>query len=63
MLTLKQKLSEIVSSAFEKCGYDAALGVVTVSNREDLCQFQCNGALAAAKQYRKNPIAIAGEVC
>lgn len=63
MLTLKQKLSEIVSAAFEKCGYDSSLGVVTVSNREDLCQFQCNGALAAAKQYRKNPIAIAGEVC
>ena len=62
MLTLKNRLSEIVSSAFSVCGYDPSLGAVTVSNREDLCQFQCNGALAAAKIYRKNPVAIAQEI-
>ncbi len=62
MLTLKQKLSEIVSAAFSSCGYDESYGGVTVSNREDLCQFQCNGALAAAKFYRKNPVAIAQEI-
>ncbi len=62
MLTLKQKLSEIVKTAFSSCGYDESYGVVTVSNREDLCQFQCNGALAAAKFYRKNPVAIAQEI-
>ncbi|WP_423243567.1 hypothetical protein [Clostridium thermarum] len=33
--------------------------MVTVSNRPELCQFQCNGALAAAKQYKKAPIQIA----
>lgn len=62
MLTLKQKLTETVCNAFCDCGYDAGLGVVTVSNREDLCQFQCNGALAAAKKYRKNPAMIAQEI-
>ncbi len=60
--TLRQQLTGIVSQAFTECGYDAALGGVTVSNRPDLCQFQCNGALAAAKMYRKNPVMIAKEV-
>lgn len=55
-------LTEILSNAFEKCGYDPALGQVTVSDRMDLCQFQCNGALAGAKQYRKAPFIIAQEV-
>ena len=55
-------LTEILSSAFEQCGYDPALGQVTVSDRMDLCQFQCNGALAGAKQYRKPPFVIAEEV-
>lgn len=62
MLTLKQKLTQLLSDTFEECGYDRALGVVTVSNREDLCQFQCNGALSGAKIYRKNPAMIAKEV-
>ena len=62
MDTLKQQLTQVVSKAFEACGYDPALGGVTTSNREDLCQFQCNGALAAAKQYRKNPAEIAKQV-
>ena len=62
MLTLKQTLTDAVAAAFSACGYDPALGTVTVSNREDLCQFQCNGALAAAKTYRKNPAMIAQEV-
>lgn len=61
-LTLRQTLTELVSKAFADCGYDASLGAVTVSNRPDLCQFQCNGALAAAKQYKKNPAIIANEV-
>ena len=60
--TLRQQLTGIVSAAFKKCGYDQSLGGVTVSNRPDLCKFQCNGALAAAKQYRKNPAMIAKEV-
>lgn len=49
-------------AAFAACGYDEAYGKVTISNRPDLCEYQCNGALAAAKAYRKKPIDIAGEV-
>mgnify|MGYP004688006973 CR=1 FL=1 len=62
MQTITKILTEKVSAAFEKCGYDKALGTVTASDRLDLCQFQCNGALAAAKTYRKNPAMIAQEV-
>ena len=62
MKTITQQLTNIVSAAFEKCGYDPALGRVTVSDRPELCQFQCNGAFAAAKQYRKPPFVVAQEV-
>lgn len=48
--------------AFEKAGYDAALAKVTVSNRPDLCEYQCNGAMAGAKLYKKAPIMIANDV-
>ena len=62
MNTITEKLGQIVAAAFEKCGYDKNLGRVTVSDREDLCQFQCNGAFDGAKLYRKAPFKIAGEV-
>ena len=62
MNTITGKLSTVVSSAFEKCGYDPSLGSVTVSDRLDLCQFQCNGAFAAAKAYKKPPFVVADEV-
>ncbi len=62
MSTLKLRLSEIVSRAFEECGYDKTLGAVTFSDRPDLCQFQCNGALTGAKIHRKAPIMIANDV-
>ncbi len=61
-MSITKTLTHIVGEAFAKCGYDAALGAVTVSDRLDLCQFQCNGAFAAAKQYRKPPFAVADEV-
>ena len=51
-----------VVKAFEAAGYNPALGKVTVSNRPDLCEYQCNGAMAAAKQYHKAPIMIANAV-
>lgn len=51
-----------VMEGFVKCGYDEKYGMVTISNRPDLCQYQSNGALAAAKQYKKAPIMIANEV-
>ena len=47
---------------FEAAGYDGSLGRATLSNRPDLCEYQCNGAMAGAKQYKKAPIMIAGDV-
>lgn len=55
-------LTVIVSDAFDKCGYDSKLGTVTASDRLDLCQFQCNGAFAGAKLYKKAPFMIADDV-
>ena len=55
-------LEEELSAAFEKAGYDKKYAKVSVSNRPDLCQYQCNGALAAAKEYHKAPIQMANEV-
>ncbi len=61
-----KKILDIITAkmeqAFESAGYDAAFGRVTVSNRPDLCEYQCNGALSAAKQYKCAPIAIANAV-
>lgn len=62
MPSLKENLTTLFATAFEGCGYDPALGEVVVSQRPDLGQFQCNGALPAAKQYKKNPRQIAQEV-
>ncbi|MGF7056442.1 arginine--tRNA ligase [Brassicibacter mesophilus] len=62
MQTLIKRISTIVEDTFEQKGYDRKYGLVTVSNRPDLCQFQCNGALPAAKQYKKAPIQIANEI-
>ena len=52
MNSIIQTLTAIVSEAFASCGFDPALGNVGVSDRLDLCQFQCNGAFAGAKLYR-----------
>ena len=62
MQTVIDVLSEIFSKAFANAGYDAGLGRVVVSARPDLCQFQCNGAMSAAKQYHKAPLMIANDV-
>lgn len=62
MTNIIDDLTKIVSKAFEECGYDKKLGTVSVSDRLDLCQFQCNGAFQGAKQYKKAPFMIAGEV-
>ncbi len=62
MKKLLDLLSEEMEKAFEAAGYGGALGKVTVSNRPDLCEYQCNGAMAGAKQYHKAPLSIAGEV-
>ena len=55
-------ISEEVKKAFAEAGYDETLGRVTISNRPDLCEYQCNGAMAGAKQYHKAPIMIANDV-
>ena len=51
-----------MEEAFEKAGYDKALAKVTLSNRPDLCEYQCNGAMAGAKKYKKAPFMIAEDV-
>ena len=62
MKKIIEEISEVVAEAFERAGYDAGFARVTVSNRPDLCEYQCNGAMAAKKQYKKAPIQIAGDV-
>lgn len=62
MKSLTGLITDTVSAAFEACGYDKELGKVTISNRPDLCEFQCNGAMAGAKKYHKAPFMIADEV-
>ena len=51
-----------MQQAFTAAGYDGNLGKVMLSNRPDLCEYQCNGAMAGAKLYKKAPIMIANDV-
>ncbi len=62
MKKLIDQISERVSDAFERAGYDPALGRCAPSNRPDLCQYQCNGAMAGARLYRTAPYLIAQKV-
>ena len=62
MKTIIELMTEEFQKAFEECGYSKDYAKVTVSNRPDLCEYQCNGAMAAAKEYKKAPIMIAEEV-
>ena len=62
MKKLLELITEEFEKAFEKNEYDKKLGKVVVSNRPDLCQYQCNGAMAGAKLYHKAPIMIANQV-
>lgn len=55
-------ITEELAEAFEGAGYDRSLARVTLSNRPDLCEYQCNGAMAGAKPYKKAPIMIANDV-
>ncbi len=61
-----EKILDVISGemqkAFQAAGYDAELGKVTLSNRPDLCEYQCNGAMAGAKRYKKAPLVIAKDV-
>lgn len=55
-------IKEAVEKAFVSLGYDKKYGMIGISNRPDLCQYQCNGAMAAVKEYKKAPLDIANEV-
>lgn len=55
-------ISEEMGKGFAEAGYEEELGRVTVSNRPDLCEYQCNGAMAGAKKYHKAPLMIANDV-
>ena len=55
-------LTEQVTNAFTGQGYDAKYGKVTLSNRPDLCEYQCNGAMAAAKEYKCAPFMISDKI-
>lgn len=55
-------LQEKIEKAFDECGYEKEYGKVINSNRPDLCEFQCDGALSAAKKYKKAPFIIAEEI-
>ena len=62
MKKILDQITEIVSTAFVDCGYDKKYAKTGISNRPDLCQFQCNGAMAAAKEYHKAPFMIGDEI-
>ena len=62
MKKLVDLLTSELEKAFEKAGYDKQYARVTLSNRPDLCEYQCNGAMAAVKVYKKAPILIANDV-
>ena len=62
MKMIIDQIAAKLTAAFEKAGYGDAPAKVTLSNRPDLCDYQCNGALAAAKQYKKAPMMIAEDV-
>lgn len=62
MKKILDMITEEMTIAFEAAGYDASYAKVSISNRPDLCEYQCNGAMAAAKAYKKAPIMIAGSV-
>lgn len=62
MKKLLTVISEYTAQAFRAFGYDEKYAAVTISNRPDLCEFQCNGAMALAKEAHKAPIIIAEEL-
>ena len=62
MKKLTDYMAEELSAAFVKAGYDSSYGKVGVSNRPDLCEYQCNGAMVGAKAYKKAPFMIADDV-
>lgn len=62
MKKILDRMEQELRAAFTACGYDEKFAKVVLSNRPDLCEYQCNGAMAAAKAYKKKPIDIANAV-
>ena len=62
MKTILEICKDKLTAAFRAAGYDEKYAMISVSNRPDLCQYQCNSAMAAAKEYKKKPIDIANDV-
>ena len=62
MKKLIDLITEEVTKAFTDAGYDEKYGRVTLSNRPDLCEYQCNGAMAAAKEYKCAPFMISDKI-
>ncbi len=62
MKTILEQITDVMEKAFAACGYETRFAKVSLSNRPDLCEYQCNGAMAAAKTYHKAPIQIASAV-
>ncbi len=62
MKKILDMITDEVKAAFTACGYDEKYAKVTLSNRPDLCEYQCNGAMAAVKEYKKAPLVIAEEI-
>lgn len=62
MKTLMDSITDAVMQVFEENGYDKKYGKVTLSNRPDLCEYQCNGAMAAAKEYKCAPFMISDKI-
>lgn len=56
MKTIIEHIGDVVSKAFEECGYDASYAKITISNRPDLCEYQCNGAMAGSKSIQESTI-------
>ena len=62
MKKLLDLITRTMEDAFDDLGYEKSYARVTVSNRPDLCEFQCNGAMALAKQAKKAPLEIAEQI-
>lgn len=62
MKKIIEQIKDEVIGAFLEAGYDKKYAMVKVSDRPDLCQYQCSGALAAAKEYKCAPIMIANQI-
>jgi arginyl-tRNA synthetase len=62
MKEILELITDEMKKAFVKAGYDDKFALVSLSNRPDLCEYQCNGAMPAAKVYHKAPLEIARDV-